>query len=283
MDAKEKLKGEILLDKVLRLFCIMLSALLICALCGCGAESGYLQKDKEAFQDTIDALFDALDRKDAEGVYALFSPEVRAKDTNLQEQITCLLSVYSGPTEEIGWDGLLAGGASHEHGAISKNACTTFPVRSADGYYWCYLDLMYENNTNKRTIGITQLDFYTAEEYCIFRYSDEKQSESVGLQVHADQTLDAEVRCISGWPHQYNSAIKPLKLEDVKRFLENSNDFAAFQEVFGKPNAEHIYSYYALLEENGKPRYLEISTFHGVISSVSIVDHFEWLEKIYGA
>lgn len=264
-----------------KFLCLMVSVLLLFGFWGCGPEAGYVQKDQKAVQDTIDALFDALDRKDAEGVYALFSKAVRAQDAGLKEQMAYLLSVYSGPVEQIGWNGLLAGGGSYNHGAKSKYADTTFPVRTAQGYYWCYLSLMYENNTNKQKIGITQLDFYTAEEYCILRYSDEKQIEAIGLHVYAEKTLEAEVRCIDGWPLQYDSATKPLKLDDVKAFLETSNDFAAFQEAFGKPNAQHIYTYYTLPEENGKLAYLQISEYDGKIGTVSIVDHFEWLEKVY--
>ena len=38
----------------------------------------------------------------------------------MKEQIDKLLLVYKGPTDEIGWDGLLAGEASYEYGERYK-------------------------------------------------------------------------------------------------------------------------------------------------------------------
>ncbi len=264
-----------------RLFCLFFSVLFLLSLCGCGMIYIDDSKEKKAYQDTITALFDALDRKDADAIYNLFSLSVREKDKDLKEQIEKLLSAYKGPTDEIGWDGLLVGGASYEYGEKSKDACTTFPVRSGDIYFWCYLELMYENTADEKQIGITQLDFYTADECCIFRYDDHaKIADSVGLEVYAEKTLEEDVRCIRGWPHKY-SPTKALNIDDVKDFFKNSNSITDFKTRFGEPNAEHIYIYYELQQENEKPRYLEIGIDCDSIYYVSIVDDFKYIETIF--
>ena len=150
---------------------------IICILClltlsGCGLVHIDDSKEKTAYNDVITSLYNALDERDNEAIYNLFSLSVREQDEDLAEQIDKLLSIYSGPTDEIGWDGLLGGEASYDDGKHSKNAFTSFPVRSGNTYYWCYLDLMYENTFDDQQIGIVQMDFYTADEYWILEYDD---------------------------------------------------------------------------------------------------------------
>ncbi len=265
-----------------RLICLLLSAFFIISLCSCNMIYIDDSKETKAYKDTITALFDALDNKDADTIYNLFSLSTREQDKDLKEQIEKLLSVYKGPMDELGWNGSLAGGGLYETGRKRKNASTTFPVRSGDTYYWCYLDLMYENTFDEKQIGITQLDFYTADEYCIFRDVDHaKIVESVGLEVYAEKTLDADIRCINGWPHKYSSTTKALNIDDVKDFLKNSDNAADFKARFGEPNAENIYTYYELQQENEKSRYLEISIDGDSIYYVTIVDDFKYIETIF--
>lgn len=265
-----------------RLLCLLLSILFILSLCSCGMLYIDDSKEKKAYKDTITVLFNALDNKDADTIYNLFSPSVREQDKDLNEQIEKLLSEYKGPIDEIGWDGLLAGGASYEYGEKSKNAYTTFPVRSGDTYYWCYLDLMYENTFDEKQIGITQLNFYTADEYCIIRYDDNANiDDSVGLEVYTEKTLDTDIRCINGWPHKYSSTTKALNIDHVNNFLKNSDNFTEFKNQFGEPNAENIYAYYNLQQENEKPRYLEIGVDDDSIHNIGIVDDFKYIETIF--
>ena len=260
---------------------------LICMLClltffGCGRVHIDTSKEITAYNDAITSLFNALDKRDNEAIYNLFSPSVREQDEDLEDQIDKLLSIYAGPTDKIGWDGLLGGGASYDDGKHSKNAFTSFPVRSGNAYYWCYLDLMYENTYDDQQIGIVQMDFYTADEHCILKYDDNlKIVESVGLTVHADATIENEIRCISGNPHMYSTSTEPLNIDAIRSFFKVSNSFSEFKKQFGHPNAENIYCYYELSIESGEHRYLQIGTDSDTIYGATVVNEFEYIETIY--
>ena len=242
----------------------------------------YLDDSKEAdYNDAITALFHAVDERDTDAIYNLFAPLVREQDEDLEGQIERLLSVYAGPTDEIGWDGLLGSSAFYNYGKYGKKAYTIFPIRSGDTYYWCYLVLMYENTYDSRQIGIVQVDFYTADEYCIVRYDNLKIIDSVGLTVHADATVENEIRCISGYPYMYSASAEPLNIESVREFFKVSNSFSEFTKQFGQPNAENIYCYYELPVENGEYRYLQIGTDNDRIYNAAVVNALEYIETVY--
>lgn len=269
-------------EKIKKLFCAFLAAVCILTLCSCSGTLTFESQEQKAYRDTISSLFDALDQQDRNAVLGLFAPSVRQTAPDLQAQIEELLSVYPGPTDEIGWDGLLGGESHYEDGNHTKEASATFPVRSGDDYFWCYLLLMYENTVDSNQVGIVQLDFYTADEYCIFRYDeDAKYRDDIGLKVYAEQTLEEDVRCINGNPHKYSSATAPLNLQDVQSFFESSNRFSAFQAQFGPPNAENIYHYYELPGEDGKPRYLEIGADADEIFGAHIVSDLQYIADIF--
>ena len=251
-----------------------------------GCRSAYVDDPKEntAYNDAITSLFNAMDAKNSEAIYNLFSPSIREQDKDLEDQIDKLLSVYSGPIDEIGWDGLLAGGASYSDGDYSKNASTTFPVRSGNTYYWCYLELMYENTYDDQQIGIVQMDFFTADEYCILEYDDQlKIVDSVGLTVHADATVESEIRCINSHPYMYSATTEPLDIEAVRSFFKVSDSFSEFIKQYGQPNAENIYCCYELLTDGGEYSYLQICTNNDTIYGANVVNAFEYIETIYSA
>lgn len=265
-----------------KLFCLLL--LLVCTVCFCSCNGIYVDdtKEQKAYTETITSLFNALDNGNADAVYDLFSPSVREQDKELKEQIDKLLLVYKGPTDEIGWDGLLAGEASYEYGERYKAANAVFPIRSGNTYFWCYLNLMYENTTNKKQIGITQLEFYTSNEYCALCYDeDAKIEDSVGLKVYTEQLETEEIRCIHGQPHKYSSSTDTLNIDDVKNFFENSNSFSKFKIRFGEPNAENVFVYYELSNKNSKTHYLELSVDADEILHAEIVDDFKYIETVF--
>ena len=141
---------------------------------------------------------------------------------------------------------------------------------------------MYENTFDEDEIGITQLDFCTADEYCYSFYDEDAQiSDAVGLNVYADIKLDEEIRCISGKPHKYSQNTKPLDISSVKAFLKASQSLKEFENRFGEPNAENIYIYYELPKTEGKVQYLQICEDEDEILSVCIVDDFKFIEVIF--
>lgn len=265
-----------------KFLCICISVISALFFNGCGMIYIDDSEEQTAYQETMDSLFDALDTKNGDAIYHLFSPAVREQDSDMKEQIEKLLSAYKGTTDAIGWDGLLAGGASYDSGNVSKYAYTTFPIRSGDLYFWCYLEIIYKDTFDENQIGITQLEFYTAEEYYLLTYDDDTHTtDTVGLQVYAEKTVPEDIRCINDWPYKYSLSTKELDVDDVKNFFKSQCTFSAFKTSFGDPNAEGFYCCYSLLPENGKPRYLEIQVEDNVILYASIVDDFSYIETLY--
>lgn len=266
----------------IKMICVLLCFVQFLSLCGCGLFFSQESKEQEAYAQTLTALFEALDAEDKEAVYALFSSAAKEQDEDLYEQIDQLMRVHTGPTDEIGWDELLGQSAHLDHGDRERSAFCTFPIRCGDTYYWCYLKLMYENTVDESQIGITQLNFYTADEYCLFR--DDEQSkieETAGLFVYAQKTIEGEVRCIDGDPYKYTACETPLKLDEMRDFLKTSDDYESFTARFGAPNAERIYCYYELPDENGAERYLRLGVDKGEIYGASIVDRYEYIETVF--
>ena len=211
----------------------------------------------------------------------MFAPSARQQAADLEAQLDQLFSVYAGPADAIGWDGLCAMEGNYDHGKHRKTASSNFPVRSGDTYYWCYLRLLYENTLDDGGTGILQLDFYTAAERCAFEYSEGKIVDHPGLTVHADAAQEGEIRCISGHPYLYTPSAEPLAPEAVKSFLETCASFYSFQKQFGAPNAENIFHYYQLPAENGEPRYLQLSVHQDAICSATVVNEFEYLQTLW--
>lgn len=262
---------------------ILVAVTIVLLLPGCGILMMRDNWEKSNYEDTITALFSALDSGDRDGVASLFSSYAREQDKNLEADIEKLFSVYRGPMDEIGWDGLLAGSYTNHYGERESSVYAHFPVRCADTYYWCDLELMYENSVDASQIGVTQLSFYTADEWCINCYDDNAEwCDEVGLSVIAERTLEEEIRCISGSPYKYAPSEKVLDIDKVKSFFEKSNSYSEFVAQFGEPNAENSYCYYELPPEDGNVRYLGILyDDDGVIYHASIEDHFAYLDTIY--
>lgn len=247
--------------------------------------------DEKAYKNAVTSLFKAVDNKNSEAIYDLFSPYVRKNNKNLKEEIDKLLSVYSGPTDEINCTPLDSTEERRENFKRSGESYATFPIRSGNMYYWCYLKLIYRDDFDKENEGIVEIDFFTADEYCIDRYFDNeeyddntKEVDSVGVHVYADDTIPEEVRCVNRYPYKYSTSTKPLNIDDVKAFFKTSTDFSEFKKQFGQPNAELDFSHiYELPKQNGKIRYLEIGVDYetDIIFNAEIVDDFNYIDTIY--
>lgn len=240
--------------------------------------------DEKAFGSILPKLFEALDSGDNVAIYELFSPAVREQSDNLQEQIAALTSIYSGPTHKFDFENVPIQGSKHM-GAPGNwaSANATIPVRSNDNYYFFRIDLMFEHYDEKQ-IGITQLEFYTADEMCALREGGGKQIERKGLYLHTEKKLGCEIRTIDGYPNRYTKTEHKINLEEVKEFIKSSFSFSEFTERFGKANAKSSvvsYYYYELPKENGEPRYLKVSENDGIIYSIAIVDDFKFIEMVW--
>ena len=238
--------------------------------------------EEKAFEELLPKLFEALDNGDEAALYHLFSPVIREECDNLQEQITALISVYSGPTDEFDITPI----HSTEHIGNPGNwssADTVIPVRSGDNYYFFNIALMYEHY-DENQIGITLLEFYTADERCAWLESDDKQSEYKGLYLYAEKNLECDIRTIDGRPRRYTPTNQTINVEEVRDFLKSSCSFSGFVERFGEANAKSPiveYYYYELPKEKGEPRYLLVCEHDGEIYGVTIVDDFKFVELVW--
>lgn len=203
-----------------RIFLLFLAAVFSMSLCGCGFVYIENPLEKQSFEDAANALIEALDNNDRDGVYSLFSPAVREENKELMNDVEELLRVYRGPTAEIGWDGLTGSETHYEYGDKIASVSSAFPVRAEDAYYWFYLDVMFENTVDENRIGITSLCLCTEDEYCLSRDDENwKYPEETGIVIFADRKTDEEIRCISGTPYFYSADTPELSLERVKSFF----------------------------------------------------------------
>lgn len=235
-------------------------------------------KEERIYDEAVNTFFKALDARDANALKEQFSVKVQSETKDLEAQIQRLLEVYQGPTSVIERSGGLGGEYSNHYGDHESLAYDTFPVVSGDEYYWCRFEYMYEFDTDKNQIGITQVLFFTAQDYCYYRYKDDwKYPETKGLMVYADKELDCEVRCVSGYPYKYTAG-NVLDESKVKAFLEKNHDYSDFVQCFGEPNAVNIYYIYELPAVDGKPRYLSVGVDESkdAVYGVSVVSDLEW-------
>lgn len=266
---------------VQRVLIFVLTAAILLSATSCVDKFGF-EKDVKAYDSMLKSLFEALDSNDAEALYALFSPEAQKRDKDMREQIAAMLEVYEGPTQKIGWDRLCGGGDILENGRVHKTAGASFAVKAGNGYYWFSIDLVYENTFDENGLGITRLEFFTADEACIFEYSESLYySENYGLHLHIEDTLECEVRAVDGKPLKYTPTDSPIDLEQAKKALESSTALSDFYKTFGEPNAELIWKYYELKSENGEPRYLRLYDDESDIYELWIVDDFGEIESVY--
>jgi hypothetical protein len=272
--------------------CITLLILCLCLpLTGCGEILHELfiesreQREERVYVEAIEAIFTALDAGDADALYDLFSAEAKAGDPDLEADIARMMEVYEGPYVTHGFDGLLGGSAHFEQEGSTYSIFTSTPIEAGDTYYWIYLNYTYQCDPNPANIGITELEFFTADEWCLGLYDEESTREpSRGLTVYADKTLDHEWRCIYGNPLVYTDR-GTVDLLEAKEQIEENDSYAAFVERFGEPAASYIYRYYPLPDENGEPRWLclgydDREGYDDSIHTAYIVDRFVYLDML---
>ena len=267
--------------KCTRPLLIFIITILICNLFGCGSYARL--QEQSIYTQNINDFFSALDKGDAAEIKSLFSQTVVQNDTDLDEQIEKLISIYPRATTSVMLNGLLGGEYKDEGGYFKSTAFTTFPVISNNEYYWVYIELIYEDDFNADNIGLNRVFFYTADEYSNY-YHDENADEptDIGLLVYAEQELQKEVRCINMFPYEFTPTEENLKLSEVEDFLKVSTDFAEFTSKFGQPNAtnSHLAYYYEIQEADGNTVYLEVGVDNGKIIYSNLVGEFEYIKCI---
>lgn len=253
---------------------------LVCLFSVSGCISSFMVNEQEVYNKTVHEFLNALDKKDSDAIYNLFSVSVQKNCGNLKEKIEELISIYSGPTEKIGDLRALGGEATIEHGDSCKSAYTFFPILSDGNYFWIYLELMYENSFDENKIGITQLDFYTADAYYDFWSSDSKQEVAIGLNIFNKKVDHYNIISINNYPYNYRPT-EILDIEEVKSFFETSTSYVAFEKKFGTTACEDGSYIYSLADQNGESLYLSILCVDDQIMFSEILSNFSYVDTVF--
>ncbi len=263
-------------------FCLILCAIYIFSMSGCG--SFFVDEEYEIYSETVDTLLTALENQDADAIYNLFSPAVRREDEDLKEKIQELLSIYDGPTEQIGDISCLAGGASYEDGMRSKDCGTRFPIFSDGKYYWIDMELMYVNTFDKSQVGVTCLEFFSAEAfYELWSYPGEYTQPPKGLNLYIKDVAEYNIVSINNYPFNIIHT-NTVDLDEVRTFFETSTSTDAFVAQFGEPSAsceEHTTLIYCLPTQDGEERYLDIGHADGQIYACGIYGNFGYIDTVF--
>jgi hypothetical protein len=253
---------------------------LICLLSISGCKPFLTDPEQVIYSKTVKEFLTALDHQDSDALYCLFSVAVQEERQDLKEKIEELLLIYPGPTDQIGNISSLAGESAQEMGREYRNAFTVFPVLSEGKYYWVYLDLMYENTFDKDQIGITQINFYTADAYCAIWSGAEQLEDHKGINLFVENRDNYNVISINNYPYDFHPA-KVLNLEEVTAFLETSPSMTAFINRFGEPAAADEFGFvYDLPKEKDGNRYLYLGCEGDLIIYAQVLSDFYYVDTI---
>ena len=253
---------------------------LICLLSISGCKPFLTDPEQVIYSKTVTEFLTALDHRDSDALYGLFSVAVQEKRPDLKEKIEELLLIYPCPTDQIGGISSLAGESAQEMGREYRNAATVFPVLSKGKYYWIYLDLMYENTFDKDQIGITQINVYTADAYCAIWSGAEPQEDHKGLNLFVANRDDYNVVSINNYPYDFHPE-KVLNLKEATVFLETSPSMTAFINSFGEAAAADEFGFvYALPKEKDENRYLYLGCRGDRIIYAQVLSDFSYIDTI---
>ena len=268
--------------KKIKAIALILIVALLLALSACGSFKR-VNEDK-IYQENINNFFAALDDRDTDAIKSLFSSAVIQNDTDLDEQISKLISIYPNAETEILFDGLLGGDYERRDSKHKSVAYTTFPVICDNQYFWVYFELVYEDDFCEENVGLSSVFFYTADEYCAFFHNDsEKLPNELGLLVFSDLKLERDIKPIEGIPYEFTPVERTINISNVEVFFDKNKSLTEFMEAFGQPNSQgSLWTYYyEITETDGSAKYLEIGVPDGEnIEYANIIGEFEFIRSI---
>lgn len=261
--------------------------LILCfGLTGCRLASDWLSQLESktkwggVYGETVDAFFAALDEGNIQAMKSLFSVNVQNEDIDLERQLTAWTEFYSGPTDvNLRSD---TGGEESTHysyGMCRSEVSDSFLVGSNGTYFWCSLKMVDEDGWDENEIGIVKATLYSACDFVKYHEGDWPDSGEMGAFLYADSSDEFPVRPIDGSMCRYDDSTPPLREEDVRKQLEESDNWSTFQQRFGQPNAFFVFWYYELQRGDGTTTYLRLSVdkWDDEIFSADVVGEFEWL------
>lgn len=223
-----------------------------------------LSGSRWSLQDSIDDFFAAVDARDAEAVRALFSPNVREADGDLDETIQALLDLYPGPTEDC--EMLTPVGASKhlEYGRQTMvDVHNSLPAVCGGVNYYCSFSYVTKDEEDPGNVGLRKVVVATEAARCHPDYYQNSLDLEDGLSVVTAPAAEGETRRIGDEPFAFTPYDRTVTREELPAFLETDDSWEGFTARFGPPNAEGWLStgyYYELVPEDGQARYVHIYT-----------------------
>ena len=254
-----------------------------------GCSNGRINPDKskqeqDTYQNKVIEFFDMLKDNDSEKLKSLFSKNTIDNCEELEENINTLIDFYSSNENEFLFVSPSSEGLKEEG---KEKVCleSVFPIINNGIYYWVYFSFTYIDEFDSSNIGITQVNFYTSDEYYIFYHSNEKIEKSVGLNLYIENTLEDTIICINNYPQLYKSTGNILDIAVVEEYLKNNKNINGFISTFGDCNCkatlvDSLESYYYEVIFNGEKVYLELSCDNGKIDSARLYNDRECLKTI---
>ena len=275
--------------RIISLIIIILAAINIasCTLLLNWIEDG---KEEKLYREAMDSFFTALENRDADGIRSLFSKSATDTDADMEDEIDKLLAIYPDEPTQVLFHGLIASSHSQSNSLHRASINSTFPIFCGGEYFWITLELVYEDDACADNIGISYIQFFTAEEYCIYYHGDETYTPpALGFHLLAEKKLENTVICIDNCPYEYVYIDRDLSYNEVKSFLKANTSYSDFLEKFGQPNSsqpkddEHYYLvFYEVFIDGVAPVYVELCIQGGnEISYANLVNSTSYLENIF--
>ena len=268
------------MKRIFRIISLSIVVIMIFSLVSC-FDFRY-KKEKQLCWDTINSFFSALDNKNADELKGLFSKTAIAEDNDLDNDINNLLSIYPEAPTQILFDGLWSGSYSQSDGLYRSSIRMGTPVFCTGEYYWVFIELVYEDDFCADNIGVKSLEFYTADEYCIYFHCDDETDAHVdiGLSLFVENELEADVLCIGNIPYEYTYIDRELSAKEVEAFIKTNTSISDFVAKFGNPNVSDDIGcyYYEVFVDGIAPVYLELFFDGDEITSANLVgtiSHFK--------
>lgn len=243
-----------------------------------------LKQEQETYQNKVIEFFDMLKDNDSEKLKALFSKNTIDNCEELDENINTLIDFYSSNENEFLFVSPSSEGLKEEG---KEKVClnSVFPIINNGIYYWVYFRFTYIDEFDSSNIGITQVNFYTSDEYYTFYHSNKELTKSIGLNLYIENKLEDTIVCINNYPQLYKNTGNILDIAVVEEYLKNNKNINGFISTFGDYNCkdtlvDSLESYYYEVTFNGEKVYLELSCDNGNIESASLYNDREFLKTI---
>lgn len=254
----------------------------------------YVSPRAQACLDVTDALLGALEEGDADAIVGLFSPTVRSSSTGLERQARELVEGCSGGVSYVDTHSAERPHESErvDDGQRRVELSAEFSFALGERNYWCFMTLVSEDDFEEAEEGVSTLVVWSEDAYAAMLYDepDAEWPEGTGLHLRLSHPLAWETRLVDGDPLRYEGEGSVPDVAEAVAFLdEGERTVADFQERFGQPccvswTGDGIV-YYELPEEDGEPRFLEVSapTPERPVYSAHVVGERGVVEKVWGA